>query len=723
MAGFVAAWLIMAGASGQAAGGEKSRAKITVETITHKMWTAELEEKRLYPKPVDKSALGPARQAIRDRENQLQQELAEQHPDLAKAYDAYRKIGRRQRNTAEARKLQPGHDAFASKLREAKDADEKLESLREKYRQARRSNWKVIDAKIPMVTLSNALIEVKVAPTLGMRVVNAVDLKTGLSFSGSSAPRYYEKQPFQDVIGWTAGYQELSFPYFEHGVGVRQSAGFRTIEHDDGSVTVAMNMRFTEHQHPRHMARYGRYSQRSVSIWVTLRPGESRYSATYRLDNPNPLRRSERMWTNILMEAEKYDGEHVIYPVGYIMPHMGGWAKPFYAEGGQRSWRGVSHFGLYSEYEFCGVYSPRRDNNCLIITPSDTAPGMKLYTTKAPGGFLEFWTGSTTLFEYPGRFVDPYEPVEYRLDFYNVQGIGRVDFANRDVAIAEEDGSFAIVCPRSGSAKVTDGAGKTLAEGKVGPHTPLKGSYDKRLVVTVDGRQVADVTFPLTYKDTQRRHGDVKALGGKYRIELEEISNHRGQARSWHGIREAEKLLKQDADLDKELLLSYANCCYRYGRFDLAERLLERIGSTPGADHLRGLIAWERGEKVDFGQAGPDSYYHRALLAIQDGKEGQAIDWLEKLIAKRPEVYRPRLVLAYLKEDREAAGKLAMENPASPEAQLVLAKLGVDGAEKAWKSLVEENPGASEQVKAFGLELTEGKWSHIKRYQPLVKGD
>jgi hypothetical protein len=105
--------------------------------------------------------------------------------------------------------------------------------------------------------------------------------------------------------------------------------------------------------------------------------------------------------------------------------------------------------------------------------------------------------------------------------------------------------------------------------------------------------------------------------------------------------------------------LSIANVCYRYGQFDLALQMTDD-------EYLRGLIAWERGEKVDFGKAGLDSYYHRALLCVQQKDTAGALKWLDQLIAARPTVYRPRQLKAYLTKDDKLVAQLAAENPAAP---------------------------------------------------------
>lgn len=545
---------------------------------------------------------------------------------------------------------------------------------------------KTIDWTGPLVTLNNGHVEVKIVPTLAMRVLNAIDLSTGCSMAGTEDPRFYETQPFRDIIGWTAGFVEVSFPYFEHGTAVTQNTAWRTIEHEDGSVTVAMKMYFTEHQEPRHRQRYGRYDARTVSSWVTLKPGEKRFSMTYRLDNPTPLRRSDRIWTNVLLEAKAYDEQHIIYPVGYISPHGAGWVKPFFAEGGERSYTNVSHFGLYPEHRFSGVYDPERDINHLIIR-SESAPGKKLYT---PGniekskGFLELWYGSGVVFEDPGSFVKPYEPVEYTLWFYQTSGIGRVQWADETVAVGK-DGELAYAVP----------------EERATQQRP---------------------ELPLTYADTTDRLPKVKASGGKFRHELESISNHIGAPTDQQVIPQTRRMIDKDQlPEDPEVLISRANTLYRYGQLAMARTLLEKLpAGDPDADYLRGLIAWEEGRPVDFGKAGLQANYHRALLAIQSGQPDQASTLLRAMIAETPTLYRPRLLLAYLTKDRALAAQLSAENPSSPEALLVLNLLGDQQAGATLKQMIEPYPAATEAVEQFRMELTKGQWQHPKRYAPLL---
>ncbi|MFP4354270.1 MAG: DUF5107 domain-containing protein [Phycisphaerae bacterium] len=586
----------------------------------------------------------------------------------------------------------------------------------------RKDTLKTIDWTGPLVTLNNGLVEVKIVPTLAMRVLNAIDLTTGRSMAGTDDPKYYETQPFTDVIGWTAGFIEASFPYFEHGTGVRQDAAWRIIRKDDGTVTVAMTMLFTEHQQERHKRRYGRFSQRQLSSWVTLKPGQSKFSVHYRVDNPNPLRRGDRFWTNVLMHAAVYDQKHIIYPVGYYSPHGAGWVKPFFAEGGQRQYRGVSHFGIYPEYRFAGVYSPQADVNHLVIRSAD-APGMKLYTRREEGGFLEHWFGTGAVFEDAGGFVGPFQPIEMSLELYQADKIGRVLWADGRAAVGYKDGAFLAEVPSAAEVRLQVKGSDNSARARLEPGQLLKlqARPEAEVEISINGQVAA--SLPLTFADTTDKHPKVKTLGGKLRIEKESISNHVGAPTDKDAIRIVENMIKKNSwPGDTELLVSLANTCYRYGRFDLVDKALQYIGPTdPDGDFLRGLMAWERGEKVDFGSAGIEANYHRALLAVQDNQTDKAVRYLKQFIDKYPGAFRPQLLLAWLEKDKSAAEKLLAANPASAKALLVLKMLGDEQAGEDLKAMIDSYKPLSEDVRRFRAEITEGKWQHMPRYQPLLK--
>jgi len=596
-------------------------------------------------------------------------------------------------------------DPTYSRLKAAKKAED--EKLREHK-----------PMEIPVITLENAYVRIQVVPTLGMRIANAIDLVHNQSLFGADEPGHHWDEEWTDLIGWTAGAVEVSFPYFEHGTGVLQSAGYRVIRHEDGAVTVAMNMRFTQHQHPRDMQRYGRYSSRIVSSWVTLKPDESRFTYTVRLDNPNPLRRSERIWTNYRMRADRYDDTHLIYPMGYVIPHGGGSVSPFQAENGRRRWIHVSHFGLYPDYGFMGTYDPERDTNSLITQDVSEAPGMKLYTTREKGGFLEFWNGTTTLFEDPGEFVNGFEPVTFTTTLYNATGIGRVDFANPEIALSVNEEDLRLISPTSGSLTLGEQTREVTAGQAVRFSLP-PGPFR----ILRDGKVIAEVSFPLSHTDTRRHQSEVGKQGGKLRLEKEQISNHKGAPSSWWVVREAERVIKQEQFQDDELLISLANGLYRFGHFDTAKKLLKQVEAEAYAESkqfLRDLMALEAGANPDFADTGLDGGYFRALHALKSGQRDQALAELERLLKERPSLYRPKLLRAWLQKNTRDANALAKENPASPEALLVLELLGEDSAAEAKQALLRHNPGAKEEVAAFQRELMKGVWSPRRRFEPML---
>lgn len=578
------------------------------------------------------------------------------------------------------------------------------------------------------ISIRNQHLEVIVAPELGMRVLNAIDLATGRSLSGTPDARQYETQDFEQFPIWTAGYLEHSFPYFEHGMFARQPAGWRIVEQADGGVQIAMTCRFSHWQHPRHMARHGNYSDRALSVIVELKPNQRRYRVTTRVDNPNPLPRSERVWTNHHLHTEGYDREHIIFPVGYVSTHSVWWAnpywiKPYHADGGEPWYESVSLFGIYSPHGFTGWHSSQHDDNSLIIKDPESCPGLKLYTGK--DGFFELWVGTTTLFEHPGGLVAPYEPTGYSLDYYLAPDIGRVEFATRDLAMGIRDGIARLTGPVELPVRVRDQHGQIITEGMIGPgHAPLTLPAAWPLSVEHGGKHLATIALPLQHPDTSDLVDIIDAKGGEIRYELEEVSNTRREMTVRDAIPAAQAIVDGSAETEPSArgVLSLARACYRLGHFELTTALCARLPSSPETDYLRALVAWETGDPatVDFASAGLDSYYLRALQAHANGDRATALIWLDQLLAVRPQVWRPRLLQAYLANDLVGAQRLAHEQPASLDAHIVCELLGDPAAATATADLLRTNPDAAEQLAQFRAELEHGAWTHIRRYAPAL---
>jgi len=540
---------------------------------------------------------------------------------------------------------------------------------------------------------------------------------------------------------------KASFPYFEHGLHLRQPAGYRIVKDADGSVTVASDIRFTQHQEFNDGDRYGRYTDETLNVFVTVKPGTTEVFFRVRKENPTPLPRSDRLWNVACFPAERLTRQELVkdkktgkeemkevadvpemkkktqflYPPRWVTDHgpttvhtSPHWTTP-------DNWD-VSHFAIDCPYPFGGGYYPQEKINRLRIhdTEFSKGPGSKLYSCFwAP--MFELWGGQGLVFEHPGALKPAHEPVEFTHRFYIAQNIGPVSYANDDVAVSVAGKQFEMVAPRAGTAIVADATGNVVATGPIGPHTVLKGTFDgAKLVVKLDGKQVLDQTFPLDRpipaKETpvplhiQELLAKLKAPS-PYKFELEGHQNHIGLTTCRDALGAARAV--QSAG-NPEQVLSLARVCIRLGALDEAKRLAELVPG-PGADYVLGLIAWEKGEAADFKSAGWEAEYMRALQAVQQKNTDAAIKHVDAYLAKVPTAWRPRLAKAFWSKDAAAAQQLAQENAGSPEAQLVLNLLGQPNELEA---LLKNNPHADLHIKLFRAELEEGKWQPLPRFQP-----
>jgi tetratricopeptide (TPR) repeat protein len=557
------------------------------------------------------------------------------------------------------------------------------------------------------VLLRNGLLEVEVAPKGGMYVTRATDRTTGQTIC-------------TDL--------KLNFPFFEHGIKPDQPAGYRLVRGPHGSATVAMNMRFGHHQAPEDVRRYGRFSERALSEMVTVRPGSAAVEWHGRVDNPTPLRRSERLWDRAFMPSPP---ETVfLMPASHGVEHNALWIRtwPVWPETdpatGQtrpvdvslrsnwRRGRPTQYFGLWPRYGFAGAYYPSQGTNRLRISDPKGDPGMKFYCAGDP---FELWGGTTVVFESPGRLLEGYTPTEFRKWFYLVRGIGRVHWADALVAVHAATGQEPLVQvtgprPMRGVYVVVadDRTPVAWQEGEIGPgrvitvrpSRPLRKfrvliqQQEPHTIPGDDGRPVLvphvamllDRTFPLDIPDSgdlyqkardECNHGGVRPDF----IEADEYPHHHSPG-ALAATGAAKKLLAA-ASPPVAALESLAYACYRIGDFPnaaaLAKRVLEAEPGSAHAHHVLGLIAYEEGRLQDAGplleRAGTQANYLRALMAHAAGRDDQALTLLETMVRLQPRVYRPRMLLAILeaKAGRTdtamgVADVLVGQDPASPEA-------------------------------------------------------
>jgi hypothetical protein len=608
----------------------------------------------------------------------------------------------------------------------------------------------LVPTTVEVIKVNNGLIEAWVAPDFGARLLRAFDVKTGVDYFN------WTGEWNMDYLGFGSGGVEPSFPFFEHGVFLRQPAGHRVVRNEDGSVTVAMDMRFTQHQYPRDARRYGRFTEESLNVMVTVQPGSTVVEYRMRRENPTPLPRAGRLWNNATYHfpAETTEEERthrrtgevttrtvidrdyvrerykIIFPARWVVDHgpTQVHSSPHHSNPG--NW-GVSHFAIDAPYGLMGVYDSREKVNFLRTNDPENSPAAKLYADFwgwRPGHVMvELWGGQGLVFEKPQPLFPAYAPVEAANHYTLAQGIGEVTAANNEIAVSVDGDRFELVAFRAGTLRVRSG-GNEVAAGDAGPDTPLRGTFDgNELVVLRDGVEVFRQTFPLDRPvpaqneeipaHIMAKFEELKTYGGQpeQMLEMEQIHNNEGAPVAQDAIRAAREFAGENA----LRALSLARTCYRVGAFDEAAALAARFPG-PEADFVLGLIALERGQETDFGQAGVEANYLRALQQRQMGNPEAALELVNAFLAANPTAYRPRLARAFWAEDVPSARALSTENPGSPEALMVLGLLGEDRDAGDLETLLAGNPEAREQVEAFRIEITEGRFMPLKRYAALV---
>ena len=568
---------------------------------------------------------------------------------------------------------------------------------------------------VDVVKLTNGMIEAWVVPAWGARLIRTIDLTTKVDY-------FWWKNEGKTHLGWDApGGVKPSFPFFEHGTHMEQPASYRVVANADGSQTVAMDLRFTQYTEAREAARYGRFSDESLNVMVTVEPGSVLVKWRQRKENLSPMPRAERMWNDSLFpiqrpmvkkmvmnkktkveeEKEVEDREAMtkltrfIYPVRYATDHgpttvhsSPHWSNP-------SNWD-ISHFAIDAPWHFVGTFDVQTSTSRLRLN-DEQGPAAKLYSAFWCD-FAEHWGGVGYVFERPGRLLPAYQPVEFTHRYWTAQGIGEVNFANDDAAVHVAGTSYELLASREQTVSV-NGA----APAKVGPHTVLKGSFDGKTLKVADasGKALLVQTFPLDRPtpakdevipaEVKKKYDEIVASGNP---EGETVAGNEGAPTALTGI------------------ASNPRVAYRFGQLDLALSLLGN-DHGPEADYLRGLISWEKGEKVDFGAAAWQADYHRALQAVQAKDLKTAIAKADSYLKAVPNAWYPRLAKAFWAKDAAAAQSLASENPGSPEAQLVLKLLG---QKHELDQLLKGNEEAAKHVSAFEAQLTTGVWKHPTRF-------
>lgn len=593
----------------------------------------------------------------------------------------------------------------------------------------------VVEKSFKVIHLDNGVVRVTVSPDLGMRVLRVLDISREphcQMFAQWTSP--VNETPFAQNIGGV----KPSFPYHENSTGMIDDngdfncrAGYFVERTGDGTARIVMNLRFDYHQSERDAGFTGKYGDTPLTGIVSLSPGHSDFLMKYVAENPNPLRRPNRIWTDALYPQDSLNflNGSWIFPTRYALQHC---AEEYFdiQRDGVTGSRTASYFALFPQYGFAGFYKPDDGINRLRVTDPHKYPACKIYD-KTP---FELWGGTNVLFESPQDFVRAFEPNVLEHRYYLARGIGKAVFANEYIAIGTEDSSFFLTAPAPLKVDIYEYGTQSdpiATDIVIGPTQPVAtGIFKNGLRVVVDQKEVCNVRIPLVYTDnlylwnTVRARAELSGCGGLttfdsrygYQYELENIPTKPDGLSSLTALRAARNVTDSD---NPEVIASIANACYRNGAFDLVDSLLAKLGNrAPShASYLRALMNLEKDTMADFSGSVIEGNYFLALQSIKDGHTDSAITYLNDLLQQRPDALSPRLLRAYLRNDLSDALRAYERAPGSIEVWTTLAELGYPGAAQRLETLLRQNQSATDRKEAFLAELQQGQWKHERRFE------
>mgnify|MGYP005839834407 CR=1 FL=1 len=355
------------------------------------------------------------------------------------------------------------------------------------------------------VILENQYLKVTVLPQLGGRVMNAVFKPTGREM-------FWQNRQLSDNVPWMPGGARFSFPFHEHGRHYDETAGYVIVRGQDGSATVAVDMRFEQFMKAAELNRYGRATNLQLRQYITLRPHRASFTYAARVENPTPIRLGFKLW--FLARYDNVAGAMPILPAAATTGHGAPSLDPWPTWGGvDRSTTGDwadSRFAVGIQHDFGGFYYPKEGVNHLLLASHTTAPGAKLviYKSGPERGYYEVWRGNHEVFEETGRLLPAL--CSYRMDVecFVAPRIGKADYANQHAAIRVD-----LSAP--GTARVALFPLYLLAGAKLhvgdGPAVAVDGAPDRPFVqdmkcdqprprvrlLAADGTVLVDQQFPL----------------------------------------------------------------------------------------------------------------------------------------------------------------------------------------------------------------------------------
>ncbi len=596
------------------------------------------------------------------------------------------------------------------------------------------------------IVLENEYLRVRVCPEIGGAIASATCKLTGEDIF------FREGQAKDWLPFWESGVK-ASFPFREHGIQtVGQGASWRIFRRDDGSVTLAMWMEFSRFSGIEDRWIYGRYSNMTLSQLVTLRPGESSFSTTCAIVNPPAYKQGRRLWVDIILPREHtkqgvIQGRQLppqntttewIFPAAYVSSHNGANLRPY----SQKDTPIAAHDGTPSifawdyRFGFAGLWYPRVGVNRLILFDPNASPGCKQWFHAGPPpppdhwwlfkyNFVELWQGTDSVFEGVENWIQPGERFAMTQHYTMIHGLGKVDFANKQLAVHVELDSDEPKVQLASLKTLADVTvlidGKAIARADVirpGKHLVVKldAPLDAaRVTVRSGDAALLDRRFPLEIPRETSRHALIREACKRTPVQLERGGNnaHLGET-----FRTAIGRYPAGSVGRGRLLLRDG---YLRGAIRCLQQALAVDANSGEAHHLLGVALLERGRSSQASRAfraaveaehphSPARYF-LAMLALAAEDQDEAVKQLTQLGRDMPSHWEGRLLLtatlAARSETRDLAAKrlaaLQAEDPADPRAAWIAAKL-VDpedpAASRTLRDLMKE-AGATRRIEEF----------------------
>lgn len=628
----------------------------------------------------------------------------------------------------------------------------------------RRALYPVRDSRRPdgertfeTVILENDHLLVQIIPEAGGVIARAIDKATG-------ADLFFFEEKAKDYLPWWESGVKMSFPFFEHGLGMEQPASWIVVEDPDGGKSIAMWMEFSRHNEAYHRFRYGRYTSLLLTQRVTLAPDAAAFTITYAIQNPTPYRQGRRFWNDTFFPRNHFNEEGVIhganepparkspsrwiFPTAFASDHWGhafGSYPPAHNRIGQRDdGTNFSVFAWNPTSGMTGVHYPEVDVNRLRITDPRLAPGAKQwYVAERPWNperpnhmynFLELWGGTDHVFEGIEHWLDPGERFALWYTYTLVQGIGEAQYANPAAAVRldpeEETLHIAALLGMKTVQVLVDDA--DLGTHDLAPHAPLAlklppGTQQARIRLVQGDTPLLDQTLPLQLCTDTTHHPAISAsmVRGAQHSEMGGNADEHGNT--------ARKAISEYPGGS----LGRGRVLYRDGQLDNAKADLEAyLLSNPGSGeawHLLGALLLEEGEQESadaaFEQAltVDDPYvaahYFLALSRLRAEDTEGTKTHLQTLLATAPHHWDAKLLAASLAPDTDAALLLTREDPASIRAWVVLQSVAERTGDPDTSAMAGERverlktePGAEARLAEF-RDILQGVYRHPARLQ------